>query len=482
MIQETNILFIIADDASHFGCYGHSFVKTPNIDSLAKNGLLFNNMFTTNPKCAPSRASILSGKHTWQLGEACNHQCYFPGKEELKLYPEILEENGVHVGFTGKGWGPGDYTTKGRTNNPAGKEYNKNTLTPPNNSNVSNKDYHANFIDFLNAKSDSQPFCFWFGAHEPHRKYTPKQGLLNGKSMDEISEVPPYWPDHEIVRSDMLDYAFEIEWFDKQVGLMVDELECRGELENTLIMVTSDNGCPFPRVKGQMFDDDFRLPFVAHWPNKFEGGNEIDFLCSFVDLLPTFYEINNIPIPSELPGSSLLEIFSASESKKNDRSRAYMGRERHDYGREDDLGYPVRCIRTPEFLLCVNYEPNRWPAGNPETGFTNCDSSPTKDFILDLQKKGHSSYFDQAFAKRPKFQLFDIKEDPYCMSNLSENENFKDLQSHLLSELNAYLKETKDPRFLENKDIFEQYKLPQDDLAKHSWSSFIQGTFQPQKY
>jgi len=168
-----NILFAIADDASHMSAYGHTFVNTPNFDRVARQGVLFTNAFTTNPKCAPSRASILTGRHTWQLEEACDHWNVWPAK--FAVYPDILADAGYHVGFTGKGWAPGDWKRQGRETNPAGPEYSGRTLDPPS-STISAKDYAANFADFLDARPDDSPFCFWYGGHEPHRPYERGEG------------------------------------------------------------------------------------------------------------------------------------------------------------------------------------------------------------------------------------------------------------------------------------------------------------------
>jgi len=197
MNKRPNILFAIADDASHFGAYGFEFVKTPNIDSLAKKGVLFNNAFTTNPKCAPSRAAICTGLNTWQLKEACCHDVIsFP--EEFTTFTEILDDNGYKVGYTGKGWAPGDYSN--RRYNPAGPKYNKFKLNVPKNTNISNIDYAKNFKYFLDHKSDNEPFCFWYGAFEPQRHYVAGEGMRAGKKIEDIKELPPYWPDDEIVR------------------------------------------------------------------------------------------------------------------------------------------------------------------------------------------------------------------------------------------------------------------------------------------
>ena len=123
--EQPNILFCIADDASResFGAYGGRNCNTPAIDALASEGVVFTNAYTQNPKSAPSRACILTGKYSWQLKEATNHFPHFPA--EFTLYPQVLMENGYYVGYTGKGWGPGTYDTK---DNPAGPEYNKLTV------------------------------------------------------------------------------------------------------------------------------------------------------------------------------------------------------------------------------------------------------------------------------------------------------------------------------------------------------------------
>ncbi|NOU35240.1 MAG: sulfatase [Kiritimatiellaceae bacterium] len=477
-----NILFALADDASHFSVYGHRFVKTPHFDRVAKEGVLLTGMFTTNPKSAPSRASMLTGMHTWQLKEACTHWCVFPGAEEFAVYPDLLEEAGYLVGFTGKGWGPGDWKRRGRPRNPAGTEYNERTLTPPEGSLIANCDYTANFQDFLDKRTDGQPFCFWYGGREPHRHYNPGEGMRHGKKMEEVDTVPPYWPDEDVVRKDMLDYAFETEWFDKHLGTMLKILEDRGELENTLVIVTSDNGCPFPRVKGQMYDDDFRMPFAAMWPGTIAAGRTVNDLASFIDLAPTFLELAGIAVPPKLPGKSLTDIFysKADGTVTAERNRAYMGRERHDMGRENDVGYPVRCVRTSQYLYIRNFAPDRWPAGNPETGFTDYDSSPVKDCILEQHEHGKDFYYNPSFAKRPAEELYDIPNDPYCMKNLAADPAFAATKAELWNDLQAKLKETGDPRISGEGDIFETYEYTGG--TTHSWKNYVNGTWKKQDY
>jgi arylsulfatase A-like enzyme len=475
-----NILFAIADDASHFSAYGHTFVDTPNFDRVCREGIRFTAAFTTNPKCAPSRASILTGRHTWQNRESCLHWNYWP--EDLPVYPDMIEEAGYHIGYTGKPWGPGEWTRCGRTRNPAGPEYNGRKLTPPEGSGIADIDYAANFDEFLGARHKGQPFCFWYGGREPHRRYTYGEGLAHGKSPESVTIVPPYWPDEESIRVDMLDYAFETEWFDTHLGRMLARLGEIGELGNTLVIVTSDNGCPFPRAKGNMYDDDFRLPCAAMWADRIRGGRVVDDLVSFVDFAPTFLDAAEVPIPDYMVGRSLFDVFDPAGSGMvtETRTRAYMGRERHDMGREGDLGYPVRCIRTPDHLYIRNFAPDRWPAGNPETGYTGCDSSPTKTRILELHECGEDRYWELAFGRRPAEELYDIREDPHCMKNLAGDPEHAGLKQSLWGELAQTLRETGDPRIFGNGDVFETYEYYVD--APHSWAHYLKGDWQAQFY
>jgi arylsulfatase A-like enzyme len=475
--KRPNILFAIADDASHMSAYGHKFVHTPNFDRVARDGVLFSNAFTTNPKCAPSRASILAGMHTWQMEEAGNHFGIFPAK--FAVFPDLLEQAGYFVGYTGKGWGPGDYERGGFTRNPAGPEYNRRTLEPPANTGINRRDYAANFADFLAERPEGQPFYFWYGGHEPHRKYVEGEGMRAGKTLNQ-AELPSYLPDDNIVKSDLLDYAYEIEWFDRHLGLMLHELEKLGELDNTIIVVTSDNGMPFPRVKGQMYEQDFHLPLAICWENGAAGGRVVDDLVSFTDYAPTFLEAAGVPAHPQMVGRSLLSLLKSGQSGRveADRDRVFMGKERHDVGTEGDVSYPVRCIRTEQYLYVRNFKPDLWPAGNPETGYPNVDGSPTKTLILEQHDQGNDHYYNLSFGKRPLEELFDIVRDPECVDNLAGKEEFAALKESLWSELHAKLEETRDPRLLGGGDAFDKYEYV--GKAPHSWAKYLASLGKPE--
>lgn len=470
-MNRPNILFALADDASHFGFYGHELVDTPCIDQLAQEGVIFHNAFTTNPKCAPSRASILTGCHTWQLESACTHFCRFPAGR--LLYPDLLEAAGYLVGFTGKGWGPGDYIKTGYKRNPAGTEYNEKKLEPPDGTCISDTDYAANFASFLADRKTGQPFCFWYGCREPHRSYIEGEGIRYGKDPNRV-RVPMYLPDCDVVRRDFCDYAYEIDWFDRQLEKIICQLKEEGEYENTIIVVTSDNGCPFPRVKGQMYESDLRLPLSITWASGTKGGRHIDDIVSFIDFAPTFLEAAGVRIPESFRGKSLMDILkSEKEGVVNiERNRAFMGRERHDMGRYQDKGYPVRCIRTPRYLYVHNYHPWLCPAGNPETGYPNCDASPTKREILHRHAENDNIYYNLSFGLRPEEQLFDITVDSECMENLAEEAGYQIIKEQLKTELEEELIKTGDPRIKGEGAVFDTYEYVGN--PPHEWSRLDQ--------
>ena len=457
--ERPNILFCIADDASmkSFGAYGDTFIHTPSIDSLAKEGVVFNNAYNGNPKCSPARACILTGKYSWQLKEAADHNGRFPS--EFKTYPQLLANEGYNVGFSGKGWGPGVYDT---ADNPAGPEYNSIKITPPY-ENISNIDYAANFGAFLNEKGEEKPFCFWLGAKEPHRAYELDSWKKAGRELKE-AVVPPFYPDNEIVRGDLLDYANEVEWYDIQVGRAIQILREKGLLENTMIVVTSDHGMPFPRVKGQIYEEGFHIPLIFYWKGKIYPGRTVNDFVSFSDLAPTFMEVVGALPHRQMTGGSLIKQLLSPKSGQIDPSRDHvlLGKERHDVGRSNedgtDLAYPVRAIRNDSLLYVHNIKPKRWPVGNPEYGFLNCDGSPTKTYLTDL-KPGDKEYFffEMNFDKRPEHELYNIQEDPHCINNLADLPEYAVQIKKLRTQMETELIAQGDPRTLGNGDIFDNY-------------------------
>ncbi|MES2506241.1 MAG: sulfatase, partial [Verrucomicrobiota bacterium] len=336
-----NVLFIIFDDWGwrDAGAYGSTWVKTPNFDRIAKEGILFKNAYTSNPKCSPCRASILTGRNTWQLEEASCHNGLFPPK--FAVYPDLVQAAGYSLGLTGKGWGPGDFKLNGRTQNPAGPSFDSHTVVPPAKG-MGKNDYGKNFEVFMSQREKGKPFCFWMGFQEPHRAYEPDSGVRMGKKLEDVV-VPPYFPDTSIVRGDLADYAIEVEYADAYIGKALATLEAAGELDNTLIVVTSDHGMPFPYVKGQIHEDGFHLPLAMRWGKGIQPGRVVEDFVNVRDFAPTFLELAGVKPHEQMTGKSLVNILRSPKSGFiEDRKIMLAGKERHDLGRPNDWGYPVR--------------------------------------------------------------------------------------------------------------------------------------------
>ena len=444
-----NIVFCIADDASpHFGVYGYDWVKTPNIDTVAKAGLIFDNAYTPTAKCAPSRAAILTGRNPWQLEEAGNHQAYFPHK--YKAFSEALQDSGVLVGSYGKVWGPGE--AKHADGSP--RDF---ALTAAKGSGPGDA-----FKTFLASRKDKQPFFFWFGSKNPHRPYKLNAGVEAGKKTTDIKHVPGYWPDNETVRSDMLDYAMEVEAYDTEVGQVIDVLKATGEMDNTLLVITSDHGMPFPRSKGHNYDVANHIPLIVHWPAVVNArGTHVQDFISFIDLTPTFLAVHGINAATaglqSVTGPSGLDGVKGKPERE--RKLVILGRERTDVyarpGSPTGLGYPIRAIREGDMYYIHNFKPDRWPCGNPELGLLDTDNSPTKSFIADSGTK--NSFWQFCYGFRPQEELFDLSKDPDCIINLAEDTGHREQAAKMKDKLFSILKEQNDPRILGTGDVFDNY-------------------------
>jgi N-sulfoglucosamine sulfohydrolase len=471
--KQPNILLAIADDwgYGHASAYGCPWTKTPAFDRVAREGLLFTHAYTPNAKCAPSRACLLTGRNSWQLEAACNHICFFPSK--FKTYAEALDDHGYFVGKTMKGWGPGVANDEnGKPRLMAGQSFDAKKLQPPTKS-IGNTDYAGNFADFLKAAPADKPWCFWYGSVEPHRAYEHGSGVAKaGKKLTDIDRVPGCWPDNETVRNDILDYALEIEYFDSHLGKMLDLVAERGELDNTLVVVTSDHGMPFPRAKGNAYEMSNHVPLAIMWPRGIQSpARKIDDYVSFVDLAPTFLEAAGLaPAASGMQpmiGRSLSDIFASKPSGQTmaPRDHVLIGQERHDIGRPHDWGYPIRGIVKNDMLYLHNYEPTRWPACNPETGYLNCDGGATKTVVLNGRTQPAGLRFWQlCFGKRPAEELYDLKADPDCLANLASDARHQKLKQEMSDQMTAELKSQDDPRMFGRGNVFEEYPYAEANL------------------
>lgn len=432
-----NVLFAISDDQSfaHTGASGDPVVRTPTFDRISAEGVRFEHAFCNSPSCTPSRGAILTGQECYRLEEGVNLWSSLPAK--FATYPDLLEAAGYQVGFTRKGWAPGSVEAGGRTRNPAGPRFD-------------------DFQSFCDANPAGSPFCFWFGSSDPHRAYEKGSGLASGLRLEDV-RVPPFLPDTPEVRGDILDYYFEIERFDRELGEILSFLEERGQLENTIVIVTSDNGMPFPRAKADLYDYGARVPLAVRWPESVPAGRVVTDFASLVDIAPTILEAVGLEIPAEMTGRSLLEVLLSEADGRVDRSRDHvvLARERHTPWREGRLGYPMRAIRTDQHLYIRNLEPDRWPAGDPPI-LGEVDPSPTKDVMRDHKDDPmFRSYYEAAFSKRPGEELYEVGRDPGQMHSVADEGAYAEIKAALAERLDQHLLATADPRALGHPPTWE---------------------------
>ena len=443
-----NLLFCIADDWGwpDAGAYGDPVVKTPAFDRVAREGVLCENAFVTAPSCTPSRNSILTGQMHWRLGAGAN--LWSSLAAEHPVYPLLLEDAGYHVGHWRKAWGPGDWRALGRTRHPAGEPVKKG------------------FREFLASRPAGAPFCFWLGASDPHRPYEAGSGRKGGIDPAKV-RVPADLPDHDIVRSDLADYLFEVQRFDNDVAAALAVLDEMGEAANTIVVITGDHGMPFPRHKCHLYDSGTHVPLAIRWPAVVKAGRHVTDFVSLADLAPTFLAAAGLDVPPVMTGKSLVPLLEAAESGRVDPARDHVlvGRERHTPAQKSPSlgGYPMRAIRTADFLYIRNVAPARWPSGAP-TGSTkgwdyaDCDDSPTKRFLVEHRDEASVlPFFDMAFAKRPAEELYDLRRDPGQVVNVAPDTQYADVKAVLAKRLDEGLAATGDPRAAGAGDDFEAH-------------------------
>jgi len=453
--EQPNILFCISDDQSwiHTSIMGTPQIKTPGFDRVANEGVLFDNAYCSAPSCAPSRASILTGRPIYDLEEGGLLWGGLPKKYDI--FSDLLQKNGYDVGYCGKTYGPGNWDEDPywKEAEIMGGEYME--LHKEISEEISSLEYSKNFKQFLeDNKETGNPFCFWYGSHEPHRGFDHGIGVLSGINPDSVV-VPGFLPDDSLTRKDIADYFYEIEWFDKHLAEMINMLEGAGELENTIIIVTSDNGMPYPRAKANLYEYGTHMPLAIMWGKKIKGGRTVEDFTSAIDFAPTILDFAGIEIPEGVAGRSLRNVLESSKEGLIDptRDKVVTAFERHTYCRPGGLPYPMRAIRKGNWTYIMNFEPDRYPVGHPKfIGATNepygdVDGEIIKHHMIDNRDNPEfKEIFELGFLKRPLEELYNISTDHYQMNNLAEDPAYAEIKAELKAELFEYLTKTGDPR------------------------------------
>ncbi|MDB6136975.1 MAG: betC 1 [Verrucomicrobiaceae bacterium] len=503
--KKPNILFFFADDwgryaSAYAGMDGrptaNDIIKTPNVDRIAKNGVLFRNAFVNAPSCTPCRSSLCSGRYFFNTGMGAILQGA-KWDPAIPAWPLLLRDSGYHIGKTWKVWGPGIPADA-----PIGAQEYAHDKTGNRFSNFSEEvtklvrggmavgaakdnlfnDVRVNFDDFLDSwsKEKDKPFCYWFGATNTHRLWEKGSGkaLWNIEPDTLQGRLPKCLPDVPEVREDFADMLGESQAWDEAVGIILKKLEAIVELENTMIVISGDHGAGgFPGAKCNLYDFGLNVSLAIWYPGA-KGGRVVDDFVSLPDLCPTFLEAAGVPLPAGLNSRSLMPIIKSDQSGQIDPARTFAiaGRERHVAGaREGNLTYPQRSLRTADFLLIRNFKPDRWPMGAPwqvtETSapshedlahntfcaFPDMDAGEIKAWLVEHRNDPQWRwYYDYAFAKRPEFELYDVRKDPDQIHNVAADPMYADARARLTRQLMDTLTAAGDPRVTGDGQTFEK--------------------------
>ncbi|HUG89800.1 MAG TPA: sulfatase [Planctomycetaceae bacterium] len=500
--QRPNVLFAFADDWGRLaGAYAaldgdggiNDVVRTPNFDRLARDGVLFRNAFVNAPSCTPCRSALLSGQYFWRTGRGAILQGAV-WDDSIPSWPLVLREAGYHIGKSYKVWSPGTpadapYGRQQHAFERAGRRFNQfsqtaTRLVADGKSLDDAKrelldEVRGNFTTFLADREAGRPFCYWFGPTNVHRKWVKGSGqALWGIDPDSLrGKLPAFLPDVPEVREDLADYIGEIAAFDAALGALIEELQRAGEYENTLLVVSGDHGPPgFPHGKCNLYDFGTGVCLAVAGPGV-RGGRVVDDFVNLTDLAPTFLEAAGVSVPDVMTGRSLWPALKSEQQGLVDPERTWVvtGRERHvEMARAGFLPYPQRAIRTAEYLLVVNFKPDRYPLGDPygldgndppspeeltETTFVTLpdeDAGPTKAWLVSQRNNPQwKRHYELAYGKRPREELFDLAADPHQVNNVAADPAYARVRDGLRGRLMAELQRTGDPRLVDDGKFFE---------------------------
>jgi len=425
--EKPNIVLFITDDESWLerSAYGWSKLPTPGFDRVAQQGVLFTHAYASAPSCAPSRASVLTGRNFWELKQGAYIQAWLP--REFPVLTEALEHAGYLVGRTGKGWGPGVHPEGAHGPEMAGRAY-ETCKVPKPTPGVAATDYAANFKRFLEKRERGQPFFFWAGTQEPHEPWDGNNyhrlEREFGMSLDEIS-MPPWLEDTPEQRKKRANFLYEICYADRHLSRMLDHLESAGELENTLVIVTSDNGTPLVKGKASPYEWGVREPFAVMWPARVPKGRTVTDFVNFADIAPTLLEALGVKVPAGMSGRSFLDVLTSTKSGRVDASRHFTVTGIEWHGEFDPVRRSARTLHTDRYAYIARYAND----DNGEAG--------------------------QA-CKVSKAELYDLQSDPWQETDLSAMPEHAETKERLARQLLEYGRRTGDPRMTGDMRIFRE--------------------------
>lgn len=420
-----NILLIHCHDLGQYlGCYGRD-IETPNIDAIAENGALFENHYVTAPQCSPSRSSLMTGRYPHSNGlMGLAHDEWKLHADEITL-PEYLNKYGYETHLFG---------LQHLTETPGRLGYDcihsNENLSPevsPSNQAVNRAVNIAEKLEnFLENNSFQPPLFLSVGVFETHRLRVDDQQY---GFTDEIYEsanpaaidLPAFLPDKPAIREDLANMHGMVSALDTAVGKIIDALNSSSIAQETFVVFTTEHGISFPRAKGSCYDPGIEAALLLQYPGVIDSGVRYDEFISNVDLVPTFLELLDKPIPKQIQGRSFFRLLTNGEYSP--RNQLFSEMTWHDQYN------PVRAIRTPKYkyIRC----------------FWHLPSVYLPDDII-LSKSGRE-LSDLHAGRRPYEQLYDITNDPLEKVNLANDSEYTPICNHLQERLNHWMKKTEDP-------------------------------------
>lgn len=408
--EKPNILWISIEDISPtLSMYGDHTAKTPNLDELARQSLVYENAFAPVGVCAPSRSSIITGMQPTAIGtmhmrtgkdvigwgrreyekdinrndiegkEIVQYSAVIP--ETIKCFTEYLRAEGYYC-----------------TNNPK-TDY---QFAAP----ISSWDENGNKAHWKNREGD-QPFFAVFNINDTHEsklwKYSDKPLTVDPETVP----VPPYFPDTPETRQTIARHYSNIEIMDKKVGEILQEIKDAGLYENTIIFFFSDHGGPLPRQKRAIYDSGLRVPFFIRYPKNKNAGRT-DRMISFIDLAPTVLSLAGIQPPDYIQGRAF-----AGKFEENPREFIFGSSDRFD-----EITDRIRAIRTKNFLYLYNFYPEK----TKYKDISYRKQVPMMEPLLKMKENGElDSIAMQWFQTKEVEELYDVSKDPHNINNIADN-------------------------------------------------------------
>ena len=433
--QYRNVLFIIADDWSRIAnCYGNDVIKTPNIDALAKRGVVFDYGFCTSPSCAVSRACILTGQHSHTHGQYghCHGIHGFRTHEFMQSTPKILKSHGFATACIGKkhvepaSVYPFDYEPRVDARSP-----------------IDMADKVKTFLD----QNQGVPFYLHVGSTYPHRA---GKGFGNPRKHAGIEPVPyqpaeiivpNFLPDVPAVREDLADYYESVSRYDQVVGGVLNALEASGRADETLIFVTTDHAMPFPGAKASSFDSGHHCPLIVYNPDQGKQGIHNQALMNWVDFCPTILEWCGVKHPDgsgALPGRSLLSILEDNSPHPGDGSweETYFSHCFHEVTNY----YPYRALRGRRYKYVRNLA-YQLDTPLPSDLFRSISWTAVRDDNIEMLGQRPR----ERFLHQDREALFDIQNDPSESKNLINDAKLAETVAEMRHKVMDFRNRTKDP-------------------------------------